>query len=116
MRICYVTLKGTWHRTNTDVTDVFFYRRIMRERLRYRGGQFEATKVKAWSDHTIGRVAGKFEVTVPLRVGYTRPDKVARKVFEALMIGAMCRPPVIQVLDWYWDVTIQGPNDPDPIL
>jgi hypothetical protein len=95
--VTLVTLKGTWEKRGIDNSDVMFYRRNLRACIRNHGGAFDAVCHRAWSDHT--RKAGTYTVTLPITQGKVKPERVARKVFEALMQQIFCYPPKITVLD-----------------
>jgi hypothetical protein len=92
-----VELKGTWRRTDTNTSEVYHFRRIMRRRIRELGGYFEATKKRAWSTPT--EQAGTFVVRLPVRRYKSNEYRVARKLFEAIMLQEMCRSPVIKITD-----------------
>lgn len=92
-----VTLKGTWSRTNTTRSEVNLYRKTMFERVWNNGGTFIA-KCPTKGQPGDGLLEGTFEVTLPIGRGWGGQNdvRVAKKLFEALLLRTMCRPPKVR--------------------
>lgn len=97
MSVAVVSLTGTWSRTQTDRSDVYAFRRIMRRRVRANGGFFDACMPRKQPGD--GLLEGTFEVEIPVGPFYRQHPQLvrtAKKLFEAMMALEMCRPPKVK--------------------